>query len=64
MVLSRTGSAPDSACFRDDRSRPLVSWMLRTQFRYPKSGETVNVARTRLISSSQGRGFLRSGGRR
>ena len=33
MVLSRTGSAPDRACFSEDSSMPVVSAMLRTQFR-------------------------------
>ena len=42
---------------------PETSPMLRTQFRNPKSGETVKVARTLVTSSSQVRGFLRSGGR-
>ena len=63
MVLRRTGSAPERAWASDERSMPDVSPILRTQFLKPKSGETVKVARTLVTSSSQMRGFLRSGGR-
>ena len=33
MVLSRNGSAPDSACLSEESSMPLVSPIFRTQFR-------------------------------
>ena len=39
-----------------------MSRTLRTQFRYPKSGETVNVARISVTSVSHWRGLRRSGG--
>jgi hypothetical protein len=63
MVLRRTGSAPERACLSEERSMPEVSPMFLTQFLKPKSGETVKVPFTRVTSSSQVRGFLRSGGR-
>src|SRR5207244_3098983 len=62
MVDIRTGSAPERAAFSVDRSNSEVSRTWRMQLRYPKSGETVKVARTFVIVSSHGRGFLRSGG--
>ena len=63
MVDGRTGSAPESADLRFVRFRSDVSWTLRTQLRYPKSGDTVKVAFTFVSSSSHWRGLRRSGGR-